>query len=100
MTPEQQKKIDEAWMHAAMITSEFSFNSHDNDKRIFEMGFKAGLSLMQERLEEAEKRFIDFVSEISEPSFNDERISWVEVQIDKEVLKEAREYLSKWGKNE
>jgi flagellar biosynthesis/type III secretory pathway protein FliH len=103
MTPEQQKKIEEAaeaYTDTTYFRLEYStFGTTAKEcQAAFKEGAKLGLSLMQERLDEAEKRFTDLVSEISEPSFSDERISWVEVQIDKEVLKEAREYLSKWGK--
>ena len=46
MTDETKKirdeMIAEAWMHAALKTSEFSSNSEQQDRKIFTLGFDAG----------------------------------------------------------
>lgn len=48
MTDETKKirdeMIAEAWMHAALKTSEFSSNSEQQDRKIFTLGFDAGYS--------------------------------------------------------
>lgn len=45
---------------------------------------------LEEQLETLQAEYRDFVNEISFPTFEDSRIEWVEVQIDKDVLAGAR----------
>lgn len=52
---------------------------------------------LQSRLAECEKAFKNLFDSISEPLFSDNRLPYVDVQILKEDLKEAREYFKKWG---
>lgn len=50
---------------------------------------------LQARVDELEKAFRDLLESISEPSFEDDRIEWVEVQIDKRDLDAARTFLER-----
>jgi predicted translin family RNA/ssDNA-binding protein len=64
---EDYKRADQAWQRNFDLVTE-------QKKRILE------------QLESLQTAVREFADEISEPSFDDTRIEWVEVQIDREAL--------------
>jgi len=84
------------------LKNEFINQASNNIDKCPECGFHS-LSKLEDAwdaaikaVSEREKKLVDILSQINidNPSFEDSRIEWMEIQIDKSLAKEIREFLA------